>query len=103
MQPEIEAGHKVAHQETLVVRVRYIGAREPFVDPKAHAMEALNAFKPRVLAFFKLVEGDAEGGTKAYTFAADGVAVTNVETTLGTLAAGKHELKLDLLEQFKQG
>ena len=103
MQPEIELGHKVAHHETLVVRVRYIGAREPFVDPNARSTETLNAFKPGVLAFFKLVEGDAEGGTKAYTFAIDGVAVTNVEATLGTFAAGKHELKLDLLEQFKQG
>lgn len=103
MQPEIEAGHNVAHHETLVVRVRYIGAREPFVDPKAHTTETLSAFKPRVLAFFKLVEGDADGGTKVYTFAVDGVAVTDVGPTLGTLAAGKHELKLDLLEQFKQG
>lgn len=103
MQPEIEVGHEVTAHETLVVRVRYIGARQPFVDLKANATESLGAFKPGVLTFFKLVEGDVEGGTKAYTFAIDGTAVSNLETTLGTLAAGKHELKLDLLEQFKQG
>ena len=103
MQPETELGHTVAPHETLVVHVRYISARQPFVDPKARATETLSAFKPRVLAFFKLVEGDVEGGTKVYTFAVDGTAVTDLEVTLGKLAAGKHELKLDLLEQFKQG
>jgi len=92
-----------APQNTFEVRVRYLGARRPFEDPKAPAGETLAELKPRVLDFFKLKEGPMDGGTKVYVFAMDGVVLTDLSTTLGALAAGHHELKLDLLERFEQG
>lgn len=85
------------------VRVRYISAKQPFVDPKAMPEETLTAIKPRVLDFFKLAEGASGGGTKTYLFAQDGVTLTDPNATLEALAQGKHELKLDLLERFEQG
>jgi hypothetical protein len=89
--------------KTINLRVRYIGAKQPFVDPKANPGETLAGLKPRVLTEFKLTEGAANGGTKTYLFAHDGVTLTDANVTLETLAGGKHELKLDLLERFEQG
>lgn len=85
------------------VRVRYISAKQPFVDAKADPGETLTAFKPRVLDFFKLAEGASGGGTKTYLFAQDGITLDDLNATLAALAQGKHELKLDLLERFEQG
>ena len=85
------------------VRVRYISAKQPFVDAKADPGETLAAFKPRVLDFFQLAEGASGGGTKTYLFAQDGVTLDDPNATLAALAQGKHELKLDLLERFEQG
>lgn len=104
MEAEIQAGQQAAHhQKTLVVRVRYITSRKQFVDPQAQQEESLAALKPRVLEFFELVEGSANGGTKTYHVALDGIVLTDPGATLGSLADGKHELKLDLIERFEQG
>ncbi|MBS0418657.1 MAG: hypothetical protein JSR66_13170 [Proteobacteria bacterium] len=92
-----------APNKTIAVRVRYLGARHPFEDPKAPAGENLAELKPRVLDFFKLKEGPVDGGTKVYVFAMDGLVLTDLNTTLGVLAKEHHELKLDLLERFEQG
>jgi hypothetical protein len=92
-----------APNKTVNVRVRYLGARRPFEDPKASATETLAQLKPRVLDFFKLKEGPVDGGTKVYVFATDGVVLIDVDATLGALAKGHHDLKLDLLERFEQG
>lgn len=89
--------------KTINLQVRYIGAKKPFVDPKADPGETLTSLKPRVLAEFKLSEGAVNGGTKVYFFALDGVTLTDLNVTLEVLAHGKHELKLDLLERFEQG
>jgi hypothetical protein len=94
--------HPAPHK-TIDLRVRYLGARHPFEDPKAPAKESLAELKPRVLDFFKLKEGPADGGTKVYVFAIHGVVLTDLSETLGALAKGHHELKLDLLERFEQG
>ena len=98
-----EDGCHAAHQKALVVRVRYITVRNQFVDPHDRQEETLAALKPRVLEFFKLLEGSIDGGTKTYHFALDGVVQTNLDVTLGSLAHGKHELKFDLIERFEQG
>lgn len=104
MEAEIQEGRQAAHhQTTLVVRVRYITSRKQFVDPQAQQGETLAALKPRVLEFFGLVEGNVEGGTKTYHFALDGIVLTDPGATLGSLAKGMHELKLDLIERFEQG
>jgi hypothetical protein len=103
MQVAMQAGQDEAHQKNIVVRVRYIAARKQFVDPKALPAETLADLKPRVLNFYNLVEGGASGGTKTYYFAVDGIAQTNLQETLDSLAKGKHELELDLLERFEQG
>jgi hypothetical protein len=94
--------HPAAHK-TIDLRVRYLGARHPYEDPKASATETLAELKPRVLEFFKLKEGPVDGGTKVYEFAMHGVVLANLNETLGALAKGEHELKLDLLERFEQG
>ena len=59
--------------------------------------------KPVVLKYFGLVEGAVDGGRKEYAFSAHGVIQSNPGETLGSLAQGKHELELKLLEQFIQG
>ena len=102
MHTEVQQGSQAAHN-TLVVMVRYITSRKQFVDPQARQEETISALKPRVLDFFELVEGSVEGGTKTYQFALEGIVQTNLEATLGSLANGKHELKLDLIERFEQG
>jgi hypothetical protein len=85
------------------LRVRYLGARHPFEDPRAPTKENLTELKPRVLDFFKLKEGPVNGGTKVYEFAMDGVVLVDPSVTLEALAKGHHEVKLDLLERFEQG
>lgn len=94
--------HPTPHK-TVNLRVRYLGARRPFEDPKASAKETLAQLKPRVLDFFNLKEGPVDGGTKVYVFAMDGVVLTDPNVTLGALAEGRHDVKLDLLERFEQG
>lgn len=103
MHTEIQEGQQATHQKTVVVKVRYIAARQRFIDPHAEQKETLTSLKPRVLDFFSLVEGTADGGTKTYYFSLDGITQTDLGATLGTLAEGKHELTLDLLERFEQG
>jgi hypothetical protein len=98
----VEAG-RPTHQKTLVLQVRYIGARRRFVDPKANPLSTLPQVKPPILEFFGLKEGSADGGTKTYLFALDGEVLPNQSATLASLAADKHELKLDLIERFEQG
>jgi len=100
-QPHIERA-PAAHK-TIELRVRYLGARRPFEDPKASPRETLAELKPRVLDFFKLKEGAVDGGTKVYEFAMGGVVLADLSATLGSLAEKDHELKLDLLERFEQG
>lgn len=104
MDNAVQQGEKGAqHHQTLSLRVRYIAARKQYEDPKASKFETLAALKPKVLAFFDLKEGSVEGGTKTYFFAHNGVVQTDLSLTLGTLAEGKEELKLDLIERFEQG
>ncbi len=99
----IAEDRKAAHRATLNLHVRYISARQPFIDSKADPDETLAGLKPRVLAFFGLTEGSADGGTKTYTFAHDGEVLADPNATLAALAGDKHVLKLDLLERFEQG
>ena len=103
MEAETQDGRQTADHKTLVVRVRYITSRKQFVDPQAQGEESLSALKPGVLEFFELAEGSVDGGTKTYHFALDGIVLTDPGLTLGSLANGKHELKLDLIERFEQG
>lgn len=95
---------EVAHKHgTLVLTVRYITAIKRYVDEKARQEETLSALKPSVLKFFELTEGNVDGGTKSYFFSMGGDVLTDLSVTLGSLAHGKHELKLDLIERFEQG
>ena len=104
MQTIDSPGDEVArHHDTLALRVRYLPVPKPYVEPKARETETLAELKARVLTHFGLVEGQANGGHKEYAFSADGVIQTNLGVTLGALAAGKHTLELNLLEQFVQG
>ena len=90
-------------KNSLVVKIRYIAAKKQFVDPKANEKETLAELKPRVLSFFGLVEGNVNGGTKTYQFVLNGVVLTDLNATLGSLAKGKHEIDFDLVERFEQG
>lgn len=106
MNIETQAHHPDRHpapHRTIDLRVRYIGARRPFEDTRADARETLAQLKPRVLEFFRLKEGEANGGTKVYEFAQNGVVLADLSQTLGSLADKHHDLKLDLLERFQQG
>lgn len=89
--------------DTLVLRVRYLPVPKPYIEPKARGEETLAELKVRMLTHFGLVEGEANGGRKEYAFAAHGLIQTNLGETLATLAAGKQNLELNLLEQFIQG
>lgn len=100
---QVHGDHPARHHRSLEVKVRYITSRTPFVDPRASREETLGALKPRVLEFFGLAEGSAGGGTKTYNFALNGIVQNNLMATLGSLADGRHELKLDLIERFEQG
>lgn len=103
MSKQEEAGWiRPLENSKLTVQVRYLAARRPFVE-KVDSLQTLQAMKATVLKFFDLVEGSVDGGNKAYNFALDGIVQTDTSVTLGSLAAGKHELKLDLIEQFIQG
>jgi len=97
MEPKESVQEK--HHQTLAVRVRYIGSHKAFEDPHASVDETLGALRSRALSFFGLTEE----ANKVYTVALDGVPLTDLTKTLGQIASGKHELKLDLLEQFEQG
>lgn len=99
----IPSDDKLVHHDTLVVRVRYVAAPKPYVDPKAAVGETLAELKSQVLQHFGLVEGDVDGGRKVYVFSAHDVIQTDLSVTLGNLARGKHELEMNLLEQFVQG
>lgn len=104
MQTIQTAGDDVAHHhDTLVLHVRYLASPKPYVDPKARLTETLGALKPVVLKHFGLVEGPVDGGRKEYAFSAHGVIQSDMAKTLGSLAQGKHQLELKLLEQFVQG
>jgi hypothetical protein len=85
--------------ESLVLDVRYLGAKKHYVDPHASTAASLAQEKPKVLNFFSLKETPE----KIYVFSQDGTPITNLSVTLGQLAQGKHELKLDLVEQLVQG
>lgn len=85
--------------QSLVFDVRYLGAKQHYVDPHAPVTAALAVEKPKVLNFFGL----KETADKIYVFSQDGKPITNLSVTLGELAQGKHELKLDLVEQLVQG
>lgn len=98
-----QGGHPHGHHHTLEVKVRYITSRKPFIAQHVSREETLSVLKPRVLEFFGLVEGSSGGGTKTYSFALNGILQTNLMVTLGSLAEGRHELKLDLIERFEQG
>ena len=104
MDTAIEQGQKGGqHHQTLSLQVRYIASRKRYEEPRASKEETLAGLKPKVLAFFGLNEGAVEGGTKTYFFAHDGVVLTDRSLTLGKVADGKEELKLDLIERFEQG
>lgn len=104
MSTEIHELPETAHvHNSVVLKVRYIAARKRFIDQCAPRDESLSALKPRVLEFYGLAEGSVEGGTKTYHFAQGGVVLTDLSATLGSLAHGKHELDLDLIERFEQG
>lgn len=97
-----QVSQKTDHKK-VALKVRYIAARQPFVDTHASMEETLAQLKPRVLSFFGLSEGAVDGGTKSYSFALDNVIQTNLEAKLGVLADSHPNLKLDLIERFEQG
>ena len=97
------SGLEPAHRQTIDFHVRYIGARRSFDERNAPGRETLGQAKPQVLDFFKLKEGPANGGTKTYVFARDGIVLTDLNQMLGDLAQPRDVLKLDLLERFEQG
>lgn len=103
----MEAQHEPAVEanklKTLVLHVRYLGARRQYVDPHAALSETLSDVKPKVLDFFKLTETPGQPGGKVYTFALGTTPLTDLSATLGSLADGKHELSLSLIEQLEQG
>ena len=104
MEIENKDGQHSTHQNNTVnVRIRYITARDPFVDPHVRMDESLATLKNRALDFFKLIEGDVEGGTKTYQLALDGTVLTNLNVTVGSLTKDKHEIKFDLIECLVQG
>lgn len=90
-------------QRTISVRVRYLGSNRPYVKPQAAPVETAAHLKSEALAFFGLVDGSGQPGGKVYTLTKGTVPVTDLSVSLGELADGKHELKLDLLEQLEQG
>lgn len=94
---------KDEHHQTLILQVRYLGAKKPYIDPDASPAASLGSVKPAVLDFFKLVETPNQAGGKVYFFSMDTKLITDLSVTLGALAHGKHELKLDLIEQLVQG
>ena len=55
------------------------------------------------MPIFEYKAMSADGGTKVYVFSLDGNVLTDLNATLGALAKGHGELKLDLLERFEQG
>jgi hypothetical protein len=59
--------------------------------------------KAAALAYFGLIDGGGQAGTKSYTLSKDTVAVTDLSVTLDQLADGKHQVKFDLIEQLEQG
>ncbi len=95
--------HHAQPSKGVDVTVRYIGARRSFEDRSASPKETLAELKVRVLAFFGLVEGPANGGTKVYVFSHNKEVLADLAETIGELANGQHDLKLDLLERFEQG
>lgn len=104
MDEPIKTGLEIAQtSNTLELKVRYIAARKPFVEEKAPDGETLATLKPTVLKFFGLVEGAVDGVTKTYEFSLNGKVLNDLGVTLGTVAQGKNELKLDLIERFEQG
>ena len=104
MQSTQATGDDVAHHlHTLVLRVRYLASPKPYLDLKAPLTETLGTLKPVVLNHFGLAEGTVDGGHKEYALCAHGVIQSNLNETLASLAHGKHELELKLLEQFIQG
>jgi hypothetical protein len=87
------------HKDTLNLHVRYLGSRKPYVYPHAAVTTTLGDLKPPVLLFFNLTET----GTKVYFFTLDGTPLNDPTVSVGSLAQGHHELKLDLVEQLIQG
>jgi hypothetical protein len=90
-------------QAAISVQVRYLGANRQYVDPQAPATETAATLKSKALRFFGLVDGSGQPGGKVYTLSKGTVPVTDLNLSLQQLADGKHELKLDLLEQLEQG
>ena len=103
MNTDIPPGENLAHHDALVVQVRYLAAGKPYVEAHASEAETLAILKPRALHHFGLVEGDADGGRKEYSFSFKGIIQTDLGVTLGALAKGEHRIELTLLEQFIQG
>lgn len=104
MDTSIQNGAKATpSKNSLVVKVRYLAVGRPFVEPKADSNESLASLKPRVLGFFELAEGTANGGTKVYQFVHGSEVLTDLSVTLGSIAEGKKEVDLMLIEQFEQG
>jgi hypothetical protein len=93
---------EISHR-TITVQVRYLGSHRPYVDPKADAAATAGSVKTAALAFFGLVDGGGQAGTKSYTLSKETVAVTDLSITIEQLADGKHQIKLDLIEQLEQG
>ena len=96
-------GEEAAAHNNLVVQVRYLAAGQPYVEPHADGAEFVASLKPRVLQHFGLVEGDVDGGRKAYAMSVDGQILTDLQVTLSSVANGKHRVLFTLLEQFIQG
>ena len=93
---------EISHR-TVTVQVRYLGSHRPYVDPKAATSATAGSVKAAALAFFGLIDGGGQAGTKSYTLSKDTVAVTDLSVTLDQLADGKHQVKFDLIEQLEQG
>lgn len=98
MASETDSG-TVHEQSNLVVQVRYITSTKKFIDSHAEASQTLASVKARALAFFGL----DESGGKTYDLVYEGSVIRDTNMTLGQLVEHQHELRFDLIEQFKQG
>lgn len=96
---ELKKLEKEERKEHLIkVLVHYIAATKPF-ETEAEPTQTVGDIKKLALDAFGLVEG----GGKVYNLFLGSRELQNLAETLGQLAEGKKEVKLDLEETFVQG
>lgn len=90
--------------ETLKVIVTYMAAATPFKQEAASPSETIGSLKAEVLKAFGLAEGQLPNGdTVSYTLYRGKTALTDLSTTLGSIAGDHNALELKLSQQLTQG